>query len=267
MMADGSMFKHWLKYIYAVILLLGITSLTAFLWLSRPLVESPEEINVFRQNCLIAHAGGAIDGYTYTNSKEALINSLDKGFRYIELDLYETTDSNVVCLHGLEDYCQMTSIGVETLDTKTFLSHKLYGKYTPMTLSDAIKIWEQRPFLFVTDKISDPKILNKYFKNNRDKVYVEAFSLKDYLQLERDGYKPMLTRDGSRRGMLWFLMENIVYKNKVSIVTTCFASKTLLRIYKNMGVKVALFTVNDEDYVKSHVGKYVDFIYTDYLEP
>ena len=36
---------------------------------------------------LIAHAGGEIDGYVYTNSLEALQQAASRGYRFIELDL------------------------------------------------------------------------------------------------------------------------------------------------------------------------------------
>ena len=147
------MTKRGLKWISVIILISCVLLIIALLWLTRPLEKSVEDINALSPNHLIAHAGGTIDGHTYTNSKEALINALDNGFRYVELDLYETTDSNVVCLHSLDDYRKMTSTDCEVLDTKSFLSHQFCGKYKPMTLNDAIKIWEERPFYFVTDKI------------------------------------------------------------------------------------------------------------------
>ena len=236
-------------------------------WLLRPLEEQDETINALDSRFLIAHAGGTIEGQTYTNSREALLSSLDKGFRYIEIDLYMTTDSNVVCLHELKDYNRMTSSDYNHIDTETFQNNKLYGRYTPMTLEDAVRIWEERPFFFVIDKISSPQILNSFFRKNRDMVFVEAFTLDDYIQLEKDGYNPILTRDGNIKGLIWFLVRNLVYGNKVSRIATCPVNDLFLRIYKNMDVKVAMFTINDEGYLNSHIGKYVDFIYTDFIEP
>lgn len=260
------MIKSLIKGFTVCVLLFFTIMVIALLWLLRPLDEPAERINVLSSNYLIAHAGGAIDGYIYTNSKEALMNALDKGFKYIELDLYETIDSNVVCLHSLEDYKIMTSTDSEIIDTNTFLSHRLYGKYTPMTLNDAIKIWEEHPFCFVTDKISDPKVLNRYFRKNRDKVIVEAFTLDDYFKLKVAGYKPMLTSDGSIKGMIWLIITNWT-NSKISGVVTCHVCDLLLRIYKNMGVEVMLYTVNEESYLKSHIGKDIDVVYTDFIYP
>ena len=52
---------------------------------------------------LIAHAGGAIDGHVYTNSKEAVLNSINNGSKYIELDFSLTSDSELVCVHRWEN--------------------------------------------------------------------------------------------------------------------------------------------------------------------
>ena len=272
------MIKRLIKGFSIITLLLFVIILVMLLWLARPLENTLEDVNALNPNRLIAHAGGANDGYIYTNSKEALASALDNGFRYVELDLYETTDSNVVCLHSLEDYSKMTSTDCEDLDTKTFLSHQLYGKYTPMTLNDAIKIWEERPFFFVTDKISDPKILNRYFKRNRNKVIVEAFSLDDYIQLERDGYTPMFSIMALNvRGLYLYIINSIRYgKGIPRIVTNTYVSKYVYRIYKRLGAQqIAVYSLYDEHYQKLHereylekyAGREVDLVYVDFVKP
>lgn len=58
----------------------------------------PESFQALR----IAHAGGAWRKRSYTNSYQALNRSLDKGFRYFELDLTFTRDQKLVCLHDWE---------------------------------------------------------------------------------------------------------------------------------------------------------------------
>lgn len=272
------MIKRLIKGFAFSTLLLFVFILVILLWLARPLEKSVEDINALSANHLIAHAGGAIGGHTYTNSKETLQDALDNGFQYVELDLYETTDSNVVCLHSQEDYRKMTSTDCEDLNTKFFLSHQLYGKYTPMTLNDAIKIWEERPFFFVTDKISDPKILNRYFKKNRDKVIVEAFTLDDYIQLERDGYTPMFSIMALNvRGLYLYILNSIKYgKGIPQIVTNTYVSKYVYRIYKRLGAyKIAVYSLYDEDYQKLHereyieryAGREVDLVYVDFVKP
>lgn len=239
------MIKHCLKWILAVLLLLGLIFMAVLLWLTRPLEESAEDINALSQDYLIAHAGGAIDGRTYTNSKKALMNALDNGFRYIELDLFETPDGNVVCTH----------------DSSTY-------KIKPiMSLREAVGIWLERPFEFVVDKISEPQILNHYFKKNREHVYVEAFCIDDYKQLKEDGYVPMLSLGGDLRGFIKYLVTSL-YCGKVKRIVLYYKTpEYLLRIYKRLGAKIAVYTINDESNLKKHIGRDVDMVYTDFLIP
>lgn len=48
---------------------------------------------------VVAHAGGGIDGLSYTNSQEALDSALLKGVHYFELDFEWTSDHELVCMH------------------------------------------------------------------------------------------------------------------------------------------------------------------------
>lgn len=267
-----------IKVIVTVLLLFVVTLLCILIWLVRPITVSEDDINILSPQYLIAHGGGGIDGKTYTNCKEALISSLDKGFRYVELDLYMTSDSDVVCLHHISDFNMMTSSHYDSLDQKTFLESQFYGKYTPMSLEDAIKIWEERPFIFVTDKISDPQVLNRYFKKHRERVFVEAFSIDDYWQLEKDGYTPMFSIMAMNvRGLARYLKASFKSRKMIKrIVTNSDVSKYTLRIFKRLGVEMtAIYSLDDEDYWRKHeksylekyIGREVDLVYTDYLTP
>ncbi len=51
----------------------------------------------------IAHAGGQVDGATYSNSLEALEENYEAGFRAFEIDLSFTSDRELVCLHDWDE--------------------------------------------------------------------------------------------------------------------------------------------------------------------
>lgn len=48
---------------------------------------------------LVAHAGGAVRGLTYTNSREALDEHYAEGYRVFELDFHWTSDGSLVVVH------------------------------------------------------------------------------------------------------------------------------------------------------------------------
>lgn len=55
-------------------------------------------VNFYDYN-VIAHACGGIDGYTYTDSLEALNQSYEKGDRLFDIDLRFSSDGEIVLRH------------------------------------------------------------------------------------------------------------------------------------------------------------------------
>lgn len=59
----------------------------------------PESCAGLELPLMIAHAGGAVGGQTYSNSLEALDDSYGRGCRLFELDIQWTSDGKLVLLH------------------------------------------------------------------------------------------------------------------------------------------------------------------------
>lgn len=237
-------------------------------WLMRPFPIDKSSISPLNPKMIIAHAGGTIDRHTYTNCKEALLKSISEGYQYIELDLYGTTDNQIVCLHKLEDFHEMTGLDIYKFDTRTFKSVKFYNKYTPLTLKEAIEIWEATSFIFVTDKISDPNILNNYFIHNRSRVMVETAYANNFKTLNKDGYITMLSLDKDINGLIKFIVSSI--RNGTIIDRIVIPKATdiqYLRLYKRLGVKMAMYTINDKDSFNRSLAGYINYIYTDSISP
>ena len=62
-----------------------------------------EESAWYHSAPLIYHAGGGIDGLTYSNSREALEHTLNQGNRFVEVDFLFTSDGQLVCAHDWHD--------------------------------------------------------------------------------------------------------------------------------------------------------------------
>lgn len=140
---------------------------------------------------VIAHAGGVIDDYKYTNSREAVMNSMSEGINYIELDLSLTSDSVLVCAHDWKRFRRMTGRDTirEPLSYQEFISKRIYDKYHPLSAKDVVEILRKNPQMrLVTDKLSTPEILDKYFCSVKNQVVVEAFSLNDYIEVQKRGF-------------------------------------------------------------------------------
>jgi glycerophosphoryl diester phosphodiesterase len=77
----------------------------------------------------VAHAMGAIDGRTYTNSLEAWRTNYAKGCRLFETDLWITGDGKLVAFHGALEAEMGLSPGFRYDE---FMRKRIYGAYSPI---------------------------------------------------------------------------------------------------------------------------------------
>ena len=264
--------KLFMKEIIWILMGMGFLMFGAFLWLISPMPQPREDV-LSNQNYYIAHAAGSINGNTYLNCQEALLKSLSNGYKYVELDLSLTTDSTLVCVHDWSHFCK-NLVGDSTekaVSIDEFLGKSILGKYTPLTLQRAIEIQQTHPYVIVTDKISDTKILNREFQHNRNHVMVEAFTLSDYVELKKAGYIPMMslwTFDYSQ--IFWdFIYYPLKYHTKIDWICVHSSSniKSLRMLKRLFNCKVAMYTCNSRAFFTEHLGKEIDLVYTDNWNP
>ena len=166
---------------------------------------------------LIAHAGGGIDGRKYTNSLEAVENSLKAGFDAFELDLLLSSDSILVAAH---DWGMLRGISGHTHESDTlsysqYLNLTLCDKYTPVNWHDWDSIMSANPdVIFVLDKVSDPKIVNECFGKYKERLKIECLSISDYYELKDMGFAGVAL--SGFPDPLWFLFEELKYMVGIS---------------------------------------------------
>ena len=163
-----SKFKKCTIIILCVIAIFCVSWLVLFgkgVLISRKMTEPYPFYNdtLYHQH-LIAHAGGAVDNNIYTNSREAIERSIKSGRKYIEIDLIKTSDGEYVAGHDWELVNKMTGRkGDKPLSKQEFLSSKLHGKYTPMSIDDIAELFEKYPdWIMLVDKIRDLDYLHKH---------------------------------------------------------------------------------------------------------
>ena len=140
-----------------IILLIEILLAACLFTGSVPYGNAKEEIAVntpefnWENYNIITHALGGLDGYTYLNSRESFINHYDKGCRFFEVDLSQTSDGVWVCRHNWkEPMGQWEGDKKKVLSSEEFLNTPIYGKYTPMSFEDLLKLLDEYPDAFVT---------------------------------------------------------------------------------------------------------------------
>lgn len=138
----------------------------------------------------IAHGGG-IGTFVYCNSKEAVLDSLQRGFRYIELDLQFTTDGALVAVH---DWHQLHRIVGSNTTSNTPMSKadimtlQKSWQQTPLFAEDIRKLMREHPnMVLVTDKCQDFERLAKELPYP-ERIIIEAAGCYNYLQALRHGF-------------------------------------------------------------------------------
>ena len=220
---------------------------------------------------LIAHAGGAVDSCTYTNSREAMERSLAKGYRFIEFDLLFTSDSVLVAAHSWERFNSMTGYedwGDSVPAYSDFVSRKICGRYTPLSAREINSFFEQNDSLYlVTDKVSDPELLQEHFPSLKHRMVVEAFSFQHYCRLKSQGYFRVLYSCMARDLNATVFSSSISEVDWFALHTSGFDSHLFKFVNELCDFDIALFTVDDIDAVPVEFQKSVKMVYTNFIEP
>jgi glycerophosphoryl diester phosphodiesterase len=135
--------------------------------------------------CLvIAHAGGEIAGFFYTNSKEALDANYALGRRVFEIDFEKTSDGAWVLAHDWEG----------AIPTKAeFLNNQIQGQFTALSLEDLSAWLKMHPDgMIITDTKNNFSELFKLIHAQPElekQIIYQAYSLDD-IKLLRSQFVP-----------------------------------------------------------------------------
>lgn len=248
----------------------------ACLLLIVPLLLSCVTQRVVTDAELIAHAGGVLDGYVYTNSREALEKAAADGYKYIELDLIMTSDSVLVAAHSWETFNRITGCadrGAEVLAYAEFISRRIHGRYTPLVADSINSFFMRNPDLYlVVDKTSSPRVLGRCFPELKERMVVEAFSYADYSALVDEGYYRVLYSCMAYdldRTLVRHLLFNSLFKGRriewLALHTSALKHPFFKFLDKTRRFNIALFTVDNYDEIPEEHRFRAGMIYTNTL--
>ena len=267
-------------------MILGIISNPIGLQLSKIFYENKLlELNIARgnieysdKNRYIAHAGGAIENYAYSNSLEALNVNWENGFKYFELDIHQTADGIYVAVHDWNDWKKTSGYqGELPPNLEDFKQYKIYRKFTPLDINDINKWFgSHEEAILVTDKIRNPtKFVNSFF--HKDRLMMEVFSLEDLNDLNMINIKSIANWDillenypGYESSIIKGIIDNDIKYIAVSRFRLNDSRKLFYNINK-IGIKIYVYHVNyedgkDEKYVICNEFGYVFGMYADKLD-
>ncbi len=243
----------------------------------------------------VAHALGGIDGNTYTNSKEALLENYSLGHRVFEADFSWTTDGILVARHdwrlllydqlqqarpkGWEDADKLIEVPI-SLNQHSDL--KIHNEYDSLSFSELVELLvEYEDIYLVTDtKGTEVEEVQKAFnqiveianqietdvlKRIIPQVYNQEmyYTINDIYQFDDYIYTLYMSPDNDREVVEFSRNANItavtVSKNRVS--------ENLVNDLSRYNIPVFVHTINgvEDEMQLKHLG--VHGVYTDFLAP
>lgn len=226
---------------------------------------------------IIYHAGGIIDGNSYTNSREALEKTLADGNYFIEIDLRYTSDHHLVCAHSWTDvYPEEYEPTLEE-----FLSSKVQGKFTPMTAEDLIGYMRENPQMhLITDVKSHDRLAEMITElvqiAGEDPDILSRFIIQLYTGREKPEIQAIYPFDDSQ--FLFTLYEwgafqheviAICNEENINVITveSIYIASEDVALMRDLGFTVYTHTVNRVDLARRDFARGVSGIYTDLLQP
>lgn len=196
----------------------------------------------------IAHAGGQIDGFNYTNTLEALNVNYAKGFKKFELDIISTSDDFFVAAHDWKKWKRISNFEGEVPPTREeFLKQKIHKKYTAIDIEGINEWFKNHPdAILVTDKVNDVSTFSNQFID-KNRLMMELFNWESVAEAKTAGIKSALPTGNLlinySGDIIKLLQENQVEEVALSrkFIET---EKQLLDDLKLAGIRIYAFHVN-----------------------
>ena len=276
-----------------IILLIEILLAACLFTGSVPYGNAKEEIAVntpefnWENYNIITHALGGLDGYTYLNSREGFINHYDKGCRFFEVDLSQTSDGVWVCRHNWkEPMGQWEGDKKKVLSAEEFLNTPIYGKYTPMSFEDLLKLLDEYPDAFVTIDSKQYSVRN-YQRTLEDYAQYREIAINAGLEHTLGQIIPELYNSAMYSGTmlvykfpayLYSLWQEYSIEELNDIADFCQAnqiqavslyceywSEDVQKIFDERDILVYIYTINDEEKAREYVKAGAKGVCTDTL--
>lgn len=265
----GHPLKRYIIYKSLIILLCTILFIGLF-FIEQEKASTHE---TFTPQPLVAHAGGAIYGFRYTNSLEALEKSYENGFQLIEIDFEWTTDGNVVAIHDwgpMVERLFMTEGRVFTLEE--FKNSKTFQSLTLMELDDLAQWLQNHPDTYIiTDakrrNIEFLKLISENHPDIQNQIIPQIYYFSEYQPVKKMGYENIILTlyrlNNSDEEIVSFVKMNPVFAVTMPIEHGFSQLPSMLR---DVNIPTYVHTVNDLSTYEKLRENGVFGIYTDYFE-
>ena len=222
--------------------------------------ETVKDPYAWTQTHWVAHALGDIDGVDYTNSLEALDQSLSEGYRCVEFDLAQDKNGQWILRHENQN-----SAPYHQLSLSEFLS--ILAQHPQVT---AILDSKTRTQSTMDHALNDlMEAIQACDRTMMDRMVIQTYSFEQYLSVTQHRPFPsvLLTLYGTS-----YTEDQVVAfakEAKVKVITMPWskANPTYIQRLKEAGVIVYVHTVNSTTIYAKMLAMGVQGIYTDIILP
>lgn len=260
--------KHRIKiFLVALAIILVATGASSF-----ALTESIDLTKGPIHQSLVAHAGGQIYGFRYTNSLEAIENSYNNGSRLIELDFEWTSDNEVVSIH---DWTGMAKRLLHTEGVFSYAGFKNTAKFMDLNLMHIhdLATWleEKEDAYIITDcksrNIEFMETISKSYGQIKNQIIPQVYSFEEYARAKELGYENIIFTSYkstyTNEEIVEFARNNTLFAVTMTLEE---GSSELPMKLKELDVISYVHTVNDLYIFEELNTNGVYGIYTDYFQ-
>ncbi len=227
----------------------------------------------------IIHAGGAVDGVVGTNSLEALNESYDKGYRFLELDFVMSSDGVPVCLHDWSPI-HSSKLGSTPISAKEFLNVKILDRYTSLTVDTLAEWMSEHTDAYIVTDVKDDNIgalraIAKTHPEIMPRLCPQIYQYHEYAPVRALGYSNIIftlyalpryeDKVHATNYNLSFAQKNSLLGITMDVEIITYHPFLVVR-YNRAGVPLFIHTVNDKAEKQALYDKGISCIYTDFTE-
>ena len=224
-------------------------------------------------NCqYIAHAAGVIKDIKYSNSQEALKQSYNFGYKFIEIDISLTNDGQLVLIHDWYKTRKSLFNKKGIISKKYFLQDKMIANLTPMSLDMALKWLESHPEIYFISDAKNTQIckileyINKFFPQIKNRFIPQIYQFDEYQSVKKLGYHNIIL-------ILYKLSNNqqeiIKFAKQHPLVAISLSQKeaqiNFAILLQKIPVDIIVYTVNQISEVNSLKKLGINKFFTDIL--
>ena len=224
----------------------------------------------------IAHAGGQVDGATYTNSLEALDENYGAGFRAFEIDFSFTADRELVCLHDWEESFTR-SFGLPPVGPLTLAAFERLVRersdFTKCTLATFMQWFDNHTDTYLITDVKDDNIaalqrISSNYPQSLSRIIPQIYQPAEYQAVKDLGYERLIWTlylyPGGTQSVLAAIGEMSLW---ALTMNSDRAQQQLPRLLAELGIPTYAHTINHYGDLLYLQSQGIDEIYTDSLSP